>query len=126
MEFQAEHHKAKRLMTIIMQKREKKMLITLNTEECEIIIERWTKISQQYSQWRRSIEATFPGKLKEVADWLNKAEEFVAADIQPSEIDEETWSKIKRRLEEYEVKDLIKARVFLLSLLFACNIHSFW
>lgn len=86
-----------------MQKKEKKVLVTLNKEECQIIIERWTKISQQYSEWRRSIEETFPAKLKEIADWLKKAEDLVATEVQPSKIDEETLSIVKRRLVEHKV-----------------------
>lgn len=103
-EFEKEHKKSKQMMMKLIDKKQKKVFVTMTTEECDVMIERWTKVSGDYEEWRKQLENDMPGELGRIGAWLNRAEELLKrGEVEPLESQDATWSQMKRRLEEHKV-----------------------
>ncbi|XP_022095661.1 nesprin-1-like [Acanthaster planci] len=97
-EFQAKHKKCKHLMTIVMEKKRKKVLLSLSEEQCNVTESQWTKLLAKEMEWRQSVEAGLAGGLGPCGEWLNKAEALLDDDLTPLQSQEETHSSMKRKL----------------------------
>ncbi|XP_038074821.1 nesprin-1-like [Patiria miniata] len=97
-EFQAEHKKCQSLMTVVMDKKKKKLLLTLSDEQLDVTESRWSKLVGKETEWKRSVEAGLAGGLGPCGEWLNKAEALLDDDLTPLQSQEETHSSMRRKL----------------------------
>nr|XP_054759290.1 nesprin-1-like [Lytechinus pictus] len=102
-EFEKEHKKSNQMMMKLIDKKKKKVFVMMTTEECDVLIERWTKVAGDYEEWRKRLENDMPGELGRLGAWLNRAEELLKKrEVEPLESQDATWSQMKRRLEEHK------------------------
>lgn len=90
-------------MTVIMEKKKKKVLLTLSEEQYEVTELRWSKLVSKEAEWRKSVEVGLAGGLGQCGEWLNKAEALLGDDLRPLQSQEETHSTMKRKLLTHKV-----------------------
>ena len=63
------------------------------------------------NRWRSKLDANLPGDLRQIAEWINRAEEVLARGINfnPLELQpEESFQRFNRLSEEHAVRERIK------------------
>ncbi|XP_072030747.1 nesprin-1-like [Amphiura filiformis] len=99
--FQVEHEHVRRIAAIIMEKKKKKVLVTMTEEQYVETLTKFTKVELEYKEWRRNLEITLPGQLGKIGTWLDRAETLMGDELKPLESQEETCSSMRRKLDEH-------------------------
>nr|CAD7429519.1 unnamed protein product [Timema monikensis] len=82
---------------------ETQSMISITADSWREIDSLWNKLEAQLRYWLWLLDASLPGDLGQVGEWLGRAEALILSDDIPSAMNEETATIISRKLEEHKV-----------------------
>ncbi|KAK3865215.1 hypothetical protein Pcinc_029165 [Petrolisthes cinctipes] len=80
----------------------KSSMISITVDSWQGIIASWNKVSQQLSHWTWLLDASLPGALGPIGEWLSRAEAMLGTEVKLHGKNDEIATLLSKKIEEHK------------------------
>ncbi|XP_067130355.1 LOW QUALITY PROTEIN: muscle-specific protein 300 kDa-like [Centruroides vittatus] len=71
-------------------------------QKWSLLQHKWQRVNNDLLRWRWKLDSSLPGKLGQIGEWLNQAEQYLSKDMLPAGKEEDMPQIVSMKLEEHK------------------------